>query len=87
MNVSETYKKALELLQKRIQWDSYSFNNLVEIQHGDGSHFLFHNAFMEKANIGGIDFILVWTEHCGYHAFFLEDIERFCQYSYGDYET
>jgi phosphoribosylformylglycinamidine (FGAM) synthase-like enzyme len=42
----------------------------------DGSFFEFQNATTARQTIENMVFLFVWTEHCGYHAFFVEDLER-----------
>jgi len=56
------------------------FQHTVEILHGDHSHFLFQNAIVEIKKFDKAKMLLVWTEHCGCHAFFVEDLEWFRQY-------
>lgn len=68
-------RKAIEQLNGRIDLTCMDFHHTVEILHGDYSHFVFQNAKLEEVDIDGVPFIFVWTEHCGYHAFFKEDLE------------
>lgn len=69
-------KKAQEILEARrptLRCDM--FNYLVIVRHADGSHFVFHNADVRKQKVDSHEMLLVWTEHCGYHAFFCEDLD------------
>ena len=50
------------------------FKNTVEVTHGDYSHFIFQNAFYTIKKFDNNEMFLVWTEHCNFHAFFLEDL-------------
>jgi hypothetical protein len=59
---------------------THKFDCMVEIQHGDGSHFFLHNAFVKEKLFDGVKFLLVWTEHCGYYYFFIEDLEHWIKY-------
>ncbi len=52
------------------------FNGVTIVLHGDGSHFVFQNSNAKGIIIDGVKFVLVATEHCGYHVFFAEDLER-----------
>ncbi len=56
------------------------FPNTVEVHHEDGSHFVFQNARTERTTIGKYELLLVWTEHCGYIAFFMDDLEFWKRY-------
>ncbi len=74
-------KAAQEILEaRRPTLRCNMFNHVVEIAHGDGSHFNFQNANMKIRKIQGHRMLLVWTEHCGYHAFFCEDLEFWRKY-------
>ena len=53
-----------------------SFRHTVLIQHGDGSYFVLPNATAACKKYGKVELLLVWTEHCGYFYFFIEDLER-----------
>jgi len=75
-------KKAQEILEARrptLRCDM--FNYVVEVCHGDRSHFLFQNANLRKQKVDGHEMLLIWTEHCGYHAFFCEDLEWWRKYN------
>lgn len=56
------------------------FNYTVEVLHGDHSHFVFQNATCKVRLIQKHRMLLVWTEHCGYHAFFTDDLEFWRKY-------
>lgn len=47
------------------------FNGTIAINHQDGSHFMWNNAFAMKKD----DWIVVFTEHFGYHIFHCSDID------------
>lgn len=76
-------KKAQEILEaRRPTLRCGMFNHMVEIHHGDGSHFTFHNATVKKQKVDGFEMLLVWTEHCGYHAFFCADLEGWAKFKH-----
>lgn len=52
------------------------FKHVVEIQHQDGTHLVYHNVIVKEKKFVEMNFLLVWTEHCGYHAFHIDDLER-----------
>jgi hypothetical protein len=69
-------KEAREILElRRPKLRCNMFKYCVIINHGDGSHFVFNNADAIKKKIQGHNMLLIWTEHCGYHAFFCEDLD------------
>ena len=51
------------------------FRHTVQINHQDGSTFILHHATVKQKKFGAFDILLVWTEHCGYFYFFLDDVE------------
>lgn len=50
------------------------FKHIIEITHSDGSHFVFRNAIAKPQIVDGVTMLFVWTEHCGYHVFFYDDL-------------
>jgi hypothetical protein len=72
--MSPIYKKAIEALNA-MDLTCTDFPHTVEIVHSDRSHFVFQNARAELVHIENIPFLFVWTEHCGYYAFFKEDLD------------
>lgn len=70
--VIKAAQKILEDRRPTLRCDM--FNYVVIVRHYDGSHFIFHNADVKKQKVRGNDMLLIWTEHCGYHAFFCEDL-------------
>jgi hypothetical protein len=78
--MSSIYKKAIEALNTRLDLTCFDFPHTVEVLHSDRSHFLFKNAKMEAVHVENVPFLFVWTEHCGYHAFFQEDLEWWTKY-------
>ncbi len=79
--VNAVIKEAQELMVKRrVTLRCGMFIHVVEIHHGDGSHIIFQNATAKIRKIQGHRMLLVWTEHCGYHAFFCEDLEFWRKY-------
>lgn len=75
------YDQALAMMNKRRKTlKCMDFKHTVEIQHGDGSHFLLHDAILEKKKFGKFEMLLVFTEHCGYHAFYCDDLEFWRKY-------
>jgi hypothetical protein len=40
------------------------FASVIEVAHGDGSHFIFQNADAKVKKIKGTKMLLVWSEHC-----------------------
>lgn len=70
----EKAQKELNRVGKTL--DASSFSGAVQVIHQDGSMMLFNYAFL-------VDFDrwwLVFTEHCGHHAFYKDDIERVCSW-------
>ena len=66
------HQKALDELEKRGKTlDAGSFNGTVQIVHQDGSVLFFNCAFAEQFE----QWWLVFTEHCGYYAFYNNDLE------------
>lgn len=47
------------------------FRNIVQVQHSDGSFFLFHHAFYFSYG----EWYLVFTEHHKYHIYHKTDVE------------
>lgn len=81
MSIPLAIEKAHEVLNaRRPTLRCNMFNYTVEVLHGDHSHFVFQNATCRIRKIYEHDMLLVWTEHCGYHAFFLEDLEFWRKY-------
>jgi hypothetical protein len=57
---------------------SSKFKYTVQVNHGDGSVFIFQNAYTELKKFGelkDVEMLLVYTEHCGYYNFYIEDLE------------
>lgn len=48
------------------------FTEVVNVIHQDGTSFLFTHATSEMTD----EWLLVWTEHTGYHRFFREDLKH-----------
>lgn len=70
------YQQALEYMEsKRSKNTCSKFEYIIQINHGDGSVFVFHNAYLEIKQFGKFEMLLVYTEHCGYYAFYSTDIE------------
>ena len=73
----KTYQKALEYMNKKRNKNTVpDFAYAVKVLHGDGSVLFFENAFVEEKKFDNFEMVLVYTEHCGYHAFFKEDLEE-----------
>ena len=73
---SSIHRQALDkMYAQRDTLKCTDFKSTVEITHGDGSHFLLKNAIATEERFGDIEMLLVYTEHCGYFAFFREDVE------------
>ena len=60
------------------QMQCTDFKHIVEISHQDNSHLTFHNAIVKRKKFVEMDFLLVWTEHLGYHAFHMDDLNWYC---------
>lgn len=74
-------KEAHELLEaRRPTLRCGMFLHVVEVAHGDGSHFVFQAATAKIRKVQGNRMLLIWTEHCDYHAFFCEDLEFWKKY-------
>lgn len=57
------------------------FKYTVKIGHRDGSLFLLENAYFEEKVFGQFEMLLVYTEHCGYFPFYLDDLEYWRTYT------
>ena len=69
MNYSEAVKLAAEANSRLLAND---FCEVVQVSHSDGSFFIFHGAFRVIRD----DFAFIFTEHHGFHVYYLEDIDR-----------
>lgn len=70
--MSDQHARAIDTLNKRCTTLKIGdFKYSVKIHHQDGSTMWFENAFAEKFE----EWWLVFTEHCGYHAFYADDLE------------
>jgi hypothetical protein len=79
--MNKIYKEALEYMEKSdIELQCPDFRHTVEVLHGDYSHFMFQNALIEIKRFGKARLLLVWTEHCGCHVFFVDDLKWYRQY-------
>lgn len=79
--MTKVYEKAVKKLNELGEkLSARDFPFYVEIRHSDGSYFRFANAQYIVEVIDDVRFVLVWTEHCGYHAFFQEDLDGWKQY-------
>lgn len=56
------------------QGDNSCFSGAVHIKHRDGSEFKFCHAFVHRFDPATI---VVFSEHNGYHVFFVGDLESF----------
>jgi len=67
------HQRALDKLEERRKaLHAGSFGGgAVQVVHQDGSTMFFHYAFAERFE----QWWLVFTEHCGYHAFYNDDLE------------
>ena len=75
------WEKANVILNaKKLTCHKGLFEHTIEIHHQDGSTFILHNATAKIRLIDKQRMLLVWTEHCGYHAFFCEDLEFWRKY-------
>ena len=79
MNPKNKSRSARELAlegmeRKRSSNHCSKFKWVVEVLHGDGTHLLFQNAFASIEKFNDQEMLLVYTEHCGYYAFYLEDL-------------
>lgn len=77
--MSPIYDEALAFMEAQDKMlQCTDFKRTAIISHQDGSHFVLQNAIVVKRKIRDIDMLLVWTEHCGCHAFFVDDLENWC---------
>jgi hypothetical protein len=78
--MNKIYQKAVRKLnQLGKKLAARDFPYIVTILHQDGTRLYFHNAQYSEEEVEGVKFIFVWTEHCGYHAFFTEDLAEWRQ--------
>lgn len=75
-------QKATDELAKRGKTlDAGSFSGAVQVVHQDGSVMFFNYAFAEQFE----KWWLVFTEHCGYYAFYNDDLEFIRSYAPAPY--
>jgi hypothetical protein len=88
--MKNTYQKALKKLNElgptKDNVDLF-FRDTVDVSHNDRSHFVFQNATVKEGEIDGIEFLFVWTEHCGYHVFYKTDLDWWYRYNIADDDT
>lgn len=85
--MNNPYKFALEYMEsQRVNNTTNKFNNLVKVVHGDGSVFSLESAYTEEKIFNDIEMLLVYTEHCGYFAFYKDDVEHWNEFKYQHYE-
>jgi hypothetical protein len=76
-------KRATDELKKRGETlDAGSFNGAIQVVHQDGSTMFFNYAFAEEFE----KWWLVFTEHCGHHAFYTDDLSFIRCYGATTYE-
>ena len=79
--MSNISKAALDYMeQKDVALKCSNFKNTVEVLHGDGSHFIYQNAILKIKKFSNIEMLLIWTEHCGCHVFFFDDVTLYREY-------
>jgi len=84
----ERWERARSLMAAReATLQAGDFKGLVRVVHSDGSVMVYANAFAEKWDDGeGEDgeqsgtWLLVFTEHMGYHAFPTRDLDQYAMY-------
>lgn len=67
--------KEMESVDQTLQCTD--FNGSVVVTHQDGSVFKLNNAIGSVRRIDNFDILMVWTEHCGYFSFFVDDLESY----------
>ena len=74
--MNPTLKQAVKYMESKREKNTCSmFKYSIKIVHGDGSIFLLENVYVEELKFGKSNMLLVYTEHCGYFAFYMEDLE------------
>ena len=63
-------EKIAKGMDGKLTAEAFQQNECVIIQHNDGSSFIFRCAFMIKRD----EYIIVFTEHNGYHIFHKDDL-------------
>ena len=71
MNMKEKYEQARKYLNSKTLY-SNDFKGTTTIYHSDRSVFKYNFSIMEEKK----DFIYVWTEHNGYHFYYVEDLYK-----------
>jgi hypothetical protein len=66
----ETVQKRAKEIDAGLRADDERFNNIVLIQHQDGSSLSFHSAFCIKLGAYRVTF----TEHHGFHIYHSDDL-------------
>lgn len=76
--MATVHAQALAMMEKRRKHlRCNDFKHVVIVDHADGSYFVFQNAILERKKIGKFEMVLVFTEHCGYYAFYCDDLEGY----------
>lgn len=68
-------------LDKMLRSDSERFNRSVKILHQDGTFAFYAHAFLMKKTLDKRAWIVVFTEHNGFHIFTADDLQSYRQYA------
>ena len=75
------------MLGKNITCKNNRFKYTIKVIHQDGSLFVFENAFVELKKEKKCELLLIYTEHCGYHYFYINDLESWRKFTTIIYEN
>lgn len=69
------------------KFTAYDFpqNQVVEVNHGDGTRYVFHCAFAKLVECNDQEWLMVFTEHNGFHVFSVGDLTE--ENNYAQYKT
>jgi hypothetical protein len=80
-----TYKKIEKIVQEydsKLKATHKGFRNAVHIIHEEGTVLFYQNAFLRKIiDVADDSWIIVFTEHHGYHIYHSTDLDCFIEYT------
>lgn len=79
VDLQKAHDRMLEIGESLTAYD-FDSNMWVYVKHQDGTEYRFNSAFAFKYIINNQDFLLVFTEHNGYHAFSIGDLDMEAQF-------
>jgi hypothetical protein len=77
--MSVTMKKVhefAEFLDKKFTAYDFKPNGIVRVNHGDGTRYEFHCAFAKLVTCNEQEWLMVFSEHNGFHVFSVGDLNE-----------